>query len=55
MTKKEAIDYCYKHKDEFIKDFDSIDEGVRQFDCLIEIVNSGTIKPNEIADYGMEY
>lgn len=55
MTIKEALDYCYKHRDEYIKDFDSVDDGVRQFDCLIVIVEDGTIKPEQLSEYGMDY
>ena len=55
MTKEDAIKYCYEHKDEFIKDYECVSDGIRQFDCLIEIVESGTIPPSEIANYGMDY
>jgi hypothetical protein len=54
MTKSEALDYCYDHRDEFIRGFDSVDEGIDQFNCLITILESGTIDPDEIFDYGME-
>ena len=55
MKVTEALEYCYKYRDEFIRDFDSIDEGIEQFDGLIVLLDSGTIKPDEIADYGMEF
>jgi hypothetical protein len=55
MTKEEAIKYCYTNKDNYIRDFDSISQGIRQFDCLIAIIESGTINPSELPDYGMEY
>ena len=55
MTKEEAINYCYKHREEYIRDFDSVDEGIRQFDCLISILESGTITPDQLPEYGMEY
>ncbi len=55
LTKAEALDYCYKHKNEYIKDFDSVSEGIRAFDCLIEILESGTIKPSQLPEYGMDY
>lgn len=56
MTKEEALDYCYKHRDEFISDsFAGGDNGVRQFDCLISILEDDVISPSELADYGMDY
>lgn len=55
MTKNEALEYCYKHKDQYIRDFDSIAEGIRSFDCLIAIIEEDTITPDQIKDYGMDY
>lgn len=55
MTKEEAVSYCYKHRDQFIRDSESIDAGIRQFDCLIVILEEGTITPEELSDYGMDY
>ena len=55
MTRDEAIQYCYQHKDDYIRDFDSVSEGVRQFDCLIAILEYGTIKPTDLPQYGMDY
>ena len=55
MTKEEAIAYCETHKDQYIRDFDSISEGIRQYECLIAILNWGTIQPAELPDYGMDY
>ena len=54
MTVSEAIKYCYDHREEFIRELE-IDEGIRQFDCLITILESGTIQPSELPDYGMDY
>lgn len=54
MLRGEAINYCYEHKDEYIRGFYSISEGIRQFDCLISILESGTIEPKDLPDYGME-
>lgn len=50
MTVDEAINYCYRHQ----KDYDG-DVGRREFDCLIDILESGTIRPSELPDYGMDY
>lgn len=55
MNKEEAIAYCYKHKDEYVKDFKSVDEGIRSFDCLISILEDELIQPNQLKEYGMEY
>ena len=53
MSTNEAIAYCYRHKNDFLKDFG--DGGQRSFDCLISIIESGNIKPSELPDYGMDY
>lgn len=56
MTVDEAIKYCYEHEDEYIREcFDSISEGVRAFECLISILEGGTITPSQLPEYGMEY
>jgi hypothetical protein len=56
MTKEEALEYCYKHANEFKADaYASGDNGERQFDCLIEILESGTIEPKNLPSYGMDY
>ena len=56
MTKEEALEYCYNHANEFKADMYKCGEnGERQFDCLIAILESGTIEPKELPDYGMDY
>lgn len=55
MTLKEALEYCYKYESEYVKDCGSVDEGIRQFACLILILEEGTIEPTDLPDYGMEY
>jgi hypothetical protein len=56
MTKEEAVKYCYKHRNQFISDlYAAGEDGNEQFDCLISILESGTIKPSELPDYGMDY
>lgn len=58
MTKDEAVQYCYRHKKEFIRDAIDADidpsEATEQFDCLIEILD-GCILPSQLPDYGMDY
>jgi len=56
ITKEQALEYCYKHENEFKADcYSAGEDGCRQFDCLIGIIESGTIKPSELPDYGMEF
>ena len=56
MTKEEALRYCHEHANKFKAEcYESGEDGVGQFDCLIEILSSGTISPSELPDYGMEY
>ena len=55
MTKEEALIYCYKHKDEYIRDFDNIAEGIRAFECLISNLEEEITLPSELASYGMDY
>lgn len=51
---EDLLDYCYKHKDEFIKDFDSVQEGLEQFNCLIVLIeDSVIISIDELKEYGM--
>jgi len=53
MTKQEAIEYCYLHEKEFITDTE--EDGQAQFDCLIALLRDEVIKPEKLADYGMNY
>lgn len=56
MTKEQAITYCYIHEKEFKRDmYDCGENGVEQFECLIVCLESGTIKPEELTNYGMDY
>lgn len=56
MTKEEALDYCYKYRNEYIADLHECgEEGVRGFDCLILNIESEVTKPEELPDYGMDY
>ena len=56
MTKKEAIDYCYKHENQFKSDMYKINEdGEEQFECLITILETGNIEPKDLPNYGMDY
>ena len=51
ITKSEAIEYCYKYENKFKSEMYAQDEdGVEQFGCLIQILESGTIEPHELPD-----
>jgi len=48
---QELLDYCYKHEKEYV-----YEESQRLFDCLVELVESGTVTTFEgLAYYGMDY
>jgi hypothetical protein len=56
ITKEDALTYCYLHENEFkAAAFARGEDGVEQFDCLISIIESGTIQPNELPKYGMDF
>lgn len=56
MTKEEALAYCYKHERQFKADaYAAGEDGERQFDCLIEILEGETIQPKDLPGYGMDY
>lgn len=55
MTIEEAVDYCYEHQDKYVREYDTVSEGMEQFECLIVILESGTIAPEELPVYGMKY
>jgi hypothetical protein len=45
------LKYCYKRQKEYVSDV-----GQREFDCLISLVEHGTIKTfAELKEYGIEY
>ena len=51
VMKKQLLEYCYKNQREYIYEV-----GQREFDCLIELVESDTITTfKQLAEYGMEY
>jgi hypothetical protein len=56
MTKEEALEYCTKHENQFKADaYADGENGERLFECLILIVEEGTISPSELPNYGMDY
>lgn len=54
LSKRLALDFCYKNRDNYVRTFDSIDEGIEQFDNLITLLESNTINFNDLIDYGMD-
>jgi hypothetical protein len=49
--KKELLEYCYKYEKDYVYEV-----GQREFDCLIALVDDGTVSTFEqLAEYGMEY
>lgn len=56
MTTEQALEYCYEHADQFKAEMYACGEnGERQFQCLISIVESETITPSELPSYGMDF
>lgn len=57
MSKDDLLYYCYKHKKQYIFDgSDDVSEGIEQFECLIGLVEDGTVSSmEELAEYGMDY
>jgi hypothetical protein len=41
-------------RDEYIRDSNSINEGIREWDCLISLVEDGTITESQLIDYGID-
>ncbi len=48
VSKEDALTYCHKYANLFINN-----DGIDQFDGLIVILESGTIDPVDLGDYGM--
>lgn len=44
----------YPQKDEYIRSFEKISEGVRAWDCLVDLVEDGTITLEGLQEYGIE-
>ena len=54
MTRDEAIAYCARHEDRYVRDFGQIREGIRSHGCLMALLESGTVKPEQLPEYGMD-
>lgn len=44
----------YPQKDEYIRSFEKISEGVRAWDCLVDLVEDGTITLEGLPEYGID-
>lgn len=51
---QKLLDSIYPQKDEYIKSFDTISEGVRAWECLVSIVEDGTIQLKDLPEYGID-
>lgn len=57
MTQKEAVAYLHRHRDEFIRGFDDISDGIEQFDCLVVLIETGSppMSPTRLPEHGFEF
>jgi hypothetical protein len=53
ITQEQLEEYARKHKDDYIKGFDSVSEAVRLYDCLINLVEEGDVTGANLHEYGM--
>ena len=56
------VEYCWTHRERYIRDSleprdrDRFDEAIEDFDCLVGMVEDGTVTTmEELFDYGMDY
>ena len=56
------VEYCRAHRERYIRDSleprdrDRFDEAIEEFDCLVGMVEDGTVTTmEELFDYGMDY
>lgn len=51
---QKLLNKIYSQKDQYIKSFDTISEGVRAWECLVSIVEDGTIQLKDLPEYGID-
>lgn len=44
----------YHYKNEYIKSFDNISEGIRQWSCLYDLIETGYVLEEDVLDYGVD-
>lgn len=54
MTQEEAIAWVEDDKNakEYMQGFDNPREAVRAYDCLLDLVESGHVTPEQLPEYG---
>jgi len=55
MPKEEAINYCYRHREEFVAMYVDANEGNKSFDSLIVRIEEGDVSPWELPQYRMDF
>lgn len=50
---EKALEFCHKNKEEYIRGFETVEEGLQQFDCVISLLEDGTITPGQLKEYGL--
>lgn len=53
-TANDLADKVYPYKDEYIRGFESISEGVRQWDCLYDLIETGYVVEDQLPEYGID-
>jgi hypothetical protein len=48
------VEKIYCQKDEYIRSFESVQEGLRAWECLVYIIEDGTVSLNELPSYGIK-
>lgn len=53
VTQEEALAFCRENRDKYIKGCDTIDEGIRSYECLEGMLEEGHLKPSDLPEHGM--
>lgn len=53
-SSEQLLEKIYPQKDDYIRSFETISEGVRAWECLVSIVEDGTIGLNDLPEYGID-
>lgn len=57
MKKKQGsllLEKIYPQKEEYIRSFETVSEGVRAWECLVAIVEDGTVELKDLPEYGID-
>lgn len=55
MKIREAIEYCLKHRDQFIADNNVNGRGEDYFQGIVDALETGIIKPEQLPAYNMVF